>query len=151
MPLYSWGVMTKPDPLEAALSALREGKGRGAVVRSLRALGLESAEADRLYHRARSARLRENLPDELRRSSRLHLAIGLGTGVFSLGLVALTGLLVRGMYFSEAAKPLTGDLGILWSALSSLGCLGLSIGEILYARRRLKEARELESPPPSDG
>lgn len=140
--------METPDPLETALAAVREGKSRGAVRRALRDLGLDDEERERVYRRARSAVLRSNLPAEFRRAARLHLLIGLGSGVVALGLIGLSLLLVRAMYFSEGEKPLTGDLSIVFVCVSSLGAAGLSVGEILYSFRRRRDAREEESRPP---
>jgi len=134
-----------PDPFDAALAAVREGKSRAAVRRALRDLGVDEDESERLYRRARSACLRANLPAELRRSARLHLLIGLVSGAISLGLIALSLLLVRAMYFTDGEKPLNGDVSIVFVCGASLGSVGLSLGEILFSVRRRKAAREEES------
>jgi hypothetical protein len=132
------------EPFDVALDALRAGRSRGAVLAALRGLGLERREADRVFHLARTAHLKDGLPGEWRKAGRKHAVIGLVALAFSCLLVLLAAALVRAMYFTPGEKPLNGDMNVIWVSAVSLGCVGLSIGELAYARRVLRQAREAD-------
>jgi hypothetical protein len=136
--------MTPDEARLMILERLRQGQGRGSILRALGAAGV--ADAARLYSRVRVEWLQSNLPAALRAAARRHVAIGIPLLVVSLGVCAFA------VWFGiNAAGEDKGVPGAVKMGLSGAFALVFSAGELLWAGSRFRRARRLEEEPPSSG